>query len=333
MMRRCALLLALAQALAACAPGAPQAPAGSGGTTTYSPPAAQGNPVAQQARLFRVSYPLLRAARDLCADATVNGVGLFALNRHGLGHHAPTAWQFGIDDRVQVLAAAPESPAARAGIAPGDFIVALNGEPGPRTAQETRLFGLRLAQLAAKGGPVEFTFQRGDTPVNVTLQPETLCGYHVHVVAAPQVNAHTDGKRVIQISTGMMAFTRSDTELALVVAHEIAHNVLGHLGARAEFTRSLNANGATPLPGGLNGLTPAFAQALEMEADHLGLYIMARAGLRIADAPAFVARLGAATVNGPQAETHPASAARAAALRKTVAEIEDKRARGAPLNP
>ena len=331
MLRRCTLLLAFA--LTACAPGAPQSPPRSGGATTFSPPAPQGNAIGQQARLFRISYPLLRAARDWCGEATIHGVGLFALNRYGLGQHANLAWQLGIDDRVQVLATAPDSPAAYAGIAPGDYITALGWLPAPRTAQETQAFGVHLARLAASAAPVDFTLQRDDATVQATLQPETLCSYQVQIVDAPQINAHTDGKRAIQISTGMLAFTRSDTELALVIAHEIAHNALGHLGARAKFMRSLNATGATPLPGSVNGMTPAFAQALEMEADHLGLYIMARAGLPIGDAPAFVARLGARTADGPQAQTHPASAARAAALRKTVAEIEDKRARGAPLTP
>jgi predicted Zn-dependent protease len=41
------------------------------------------------------------------------------------------------------------------------------------------------------------------------------------------VNAFADGEKVV-ITKGMMRFVENDRELSLVIAHEMAHNAMGH---------------------------------------------------------------------------------------------------------
>jgi Zn-dependent protease with chaperone function len=289
--------------------------------------------IADQVRLFQVSYPLLRAARESCTDSTIYGIGVYALNRYTMGAYANVAWQYGIGDHMRVLAAIPDGPAYRAGLTAGDVILTINGEPAPTTAAATRAFALKMAHLSRTGAPVAVSVQRDNETVTATVQPERLCGYQVQVTEIPQVNARTDGRHSILITRGMLDFARTDPELALVVGHEIAHNAMGHLDARSQLMRSLAATGHTAGAGGANGMTPAFSQALEMEADHMGLYIVARAGMPIEDAPRFVERLAATAGGNVQARTHPTSRARVAALTRTVREIENKRAAGLPLTP
>lgn len=327
------LPLSLVLIIAACSHGASErTPAVQAPAAPTAPPS-QENIIAQQVRLFEVSYPLLRAARTWCKDATLHGMGLFALNRHALGRHESVAWQYGIDDRLRVLATSPGSPATRAGLMAGDIILSVGGAAAPTTATATRTFGAQMNRIAIAGAPVEVTVLRDTETINKTVALEPLCGYQVHVSETPQVNALTDGRRTIQITRGMLGFARTQPELAMVVAHEIAHNALGHLAARAQFMKSIAENGAAAPKANINGMTPAFSQALEMEADHLALYILARAGFAPGDAPAFIARLGGGGARNLQVESHPAGAARVAAVRKTIAEIERKRARGLPLVP
>ena len=70
------------------------------------------------------------------------------------------------------------------------------------------------------------------------------------------------------VTSGMMDYASSDDELAMVLGHEFAHLLLGH------------------------GWTlPRWRGAREAEADHLGLYLGARAGYRPAAALAFWRRL------------------------------------------
>lgn len=289
--------------------------------------------IADQVRLFQVAYPLLRAAREFCTDSTIYGIGVYALNRYTMGAYANVAWQYGIGDHMRVLAAIPDGPAYRAGLMAGDVILTINGEPAPTTAAATRAFALKMAHFSRTGAPVAVSVQRDNDTVTATVQPEPMCGYQVQVTEIPQVNARTDGRRSILITRGMLDFAHTDPELALVVGHEIAHNAMGHLDARSQLMRSLAANGHTAGSGSANGMTPAFSQALEMEADHMGLYIVARAGMPIEDAPRFVERLGTIAGGNMQARTHPTSLARVAALTRSVREIKDKRAAGLPLTP
>ena len=326
-------VMAAALVLSACAPVPPR--------TVEAPPRPSGvalpeGLIADQVRLFQVSYPLLRAAHDLCAKRTTRGMGLFALNRYTMGSLGNTAWRYGIGDELKVLAAAPDGPAYKAGLTAGDVLLAINGEPAPATALATRAFSLKMAQFARSSRPLQVSARRGDETVTASVQPEPICGYNVQVAEQPQVNARADGRGTIYITRGMLLFARTDADLSLVVAHEIAHNAMGHFDARAQLMRSLAAAGTRVPDPAANGMTPAFSQGLEMEADRLGLYIAARAGVNIEGAPDFLERLAVDPATGhaaAQVQTHPPSAARIAAVRKTIAEIERKRAAGRPLVP
>jgi Zn-dependent protease with chaperone function len=329
----CVLLLLLAAACTSVPTNSPK-PAPSPQASTTGAVALPQGVIADQVRLFEVAYPLLRAAHAFCHDATAYGMGLYALNRYAMGPLANVAWRYGIGDELKVLAAVPHSPAYRAGLIAGDVIVSVNGEPGPTTLAATRTFSLRMAQLTRSGVPLHIAARRGAQVVHATVKPEALCAYQVRIAGNEDVNAKADGRRAIAITPGMMRFARSDADLALVIAHEIAHNAMGHRNARAQLMRSLAMSGSHLPAGTANGMTPAFSQALEMEADHLALYILARAGMPIDQAPGFIRRLGDGGRSvSAQVRTHPTSAARIAALVDTMREIEDKRARGEPLVP
>lgn len=50
---------------------------------------------------------------------------------------------------------------------------------------------------------------------------------YLQIIESPQINAFTDGKRVV-VYRGMLDFVKNDDELALVLGHEIAHDMLRH---------------------------------------------------------------------------------------------------------
>jgi hypothetical protein len=288
----------------------------------HTRPAVQGL-LADQLRLFRVGYPLLRAARDLCREDTRYAPGLFAVNRYTLGNLASFAPAYGIGDEVTLLAVVPDGPAGKAGLASGDVVISVNGEPGPTDAQRTGDFMGKMADLNRAGQPLEFTVRRGEATLKATVHPEPVCGYSVQPYEETRVKATADGKHRIIVSLGMMKFAATDPELALVVAHEIAHNALGHYDAVQRLLSS-----APPRA----GISAASSQAFETEADYVGLYLMAKAGIPIGSVPRFLER-NAAYIGDDHAATHPSNSARLAAARKTVDEIERKRAAGLPLSP
>ena len=62
---------------------------------------------------------------------------------------------------------------------------------------------------------------------DVTVHAATACRYPVALLEDDSINAFADGK-MVGITMGMMRFSETDDELALVIGHELAHNALGH---------------------------------------------------------------------------------------------------------
>lgn len=162
------------------------------------------------------------------------------------------------------------------------------------------------------------------------------------------LNAYADGKNVV-ISPAMMAFASNDNELALVVAHEMAHNILTHPGKTQQnamtgmlggtvldallSSQGLNTGGQLGKLGAQQGVL-RYSQDFERDADYLGIYIAKTAGYDVSNAPNFWQRM---SVNNPQAvyiaQSHPSNPERSVLLRKAIAEIESKQQSGQTLMP
>lgn len=263
-------------------------------------------------RIENVSFRLMVAAADFCGERAGYGFGFSVADRDSFGTEMTTAAEqaYGLSDAAQILSVAAGSPAGEAGLAQGDVIAGVDGRrmPSGRDAAETVT---RLLKEAG-GRPVTFDVA-GPDPRRVTVAPARICNYPVHVLDNEKVNAYADGGSV-KITKGMLWFVEADTELAMVLAHELAHNLMGHAGTfRSMFEDK---------------------KSREADADYVGLYIMARAGFEIEKAPNFWRRIAAAF---PQmiesSSSHPIMPYRFVALRKTTEEIRRMQAEGLPLVP
>jgi len=101
----------------------------------------------------------------------------------------------------------------------------------------------------------------------------------------------------------MTSFARNDDELALVIAHEMAHNLMKHIEAKkqnamggflADLALAVLTRGAYKDANFANAAGQAYSQEFESEADYVGLYILAKAGLPIDEAPKFWRRMAIA---------------------------------------
>jgi predicted Zn-dependent protease len=174
------------------------------------------------------------------------------------------------------------------------------------------------------------------------------CYYYFRLVRDQEINAMSDGKNIV-IYTGMMRFVESDDDLAVVMAHEFAHNFMGHQKAQennATFgklvglaadaiadSQGLNTNGEFGKAGTEIGAL-SYSISFEQEADYIGIYVMARAGYDITKAAKLRRRM---SIENPEniynAVTHPSNAARFVALQKATKEIDYKRKNHIPLLP
>jgi len=320
-------LLLAALCLAACAPAGRAAQAG----PALSPEARREAEVqrgfAAQSyyerleRLHAVAWPLVTAGEPLCRQRgkSRQSLGLVAdaFNRHDNGQWFQSLcalWGVG-EDTVVVTGVMPDGPAARAGVQRGDVVRLANGrpvDPSGRPGELTR----RLDELAASG-PVGLELLPAGQPVAVTIPaPANVCDTRFTVVVGDSVNAYADGKSVFATYGAMNLFSR-DEDLAVVLGHEMAHNILGHVRQDAS--------------GKATGTTSPEAEA---EADAVGLYFTARAGFGIKDAPNVWRRLAAQNPTQISAGgDHPSTAARFLNLEAVRDEILMRQAAGLPLIP
>lgn len=203
----------------------------------------------------------------------------------------------------------------------------------------------RLHAIAARIAPQasKMCFELHGGPRN-----DLGCSYSLELRGERGVNAYADGQKVV-ITGPLMEFARSDTHLAFVLAHELAHNIMEHsdsqrgnvligavLGSLADVAAS--TQGANTGGGfgelGANMALMSYSPGFEAEADYIALYILARAGYRIEEAPNFWRAMAQYEPQGIYARsTHPTTAERFVAMHKTIAEIRTKQRQRLPLMP
>ncbi|MEW6429004.1 MAG: M48 family metalloprotease [Thermodesulfobacteriota bacterium] len=303
------------------------------------------------ARLMDVGYPILVKNRPLCEDQVRPSLGMNVKSKELYKEEFQAVYgeAYGLADRFRITLVPRGSSAHEAGLRVGDEILAANGKPldaGDATAEKWAA----AAGEYTMGTPVTFRLLRDGKEIEATATPKEICGYGIDLVAADAVNAMADGKNII-LTYGMLRFVETDLELATVLSHELAHNIMAHREAALQNAKvggavglvfdiaaaafGVNTQGAFTRAG-MNAGSRHKSQEFEMEADYVGLYLLAQAGYPVDGAPDFWRRMAAGhpeSIEESLHGSHPSSAQRYTALEKTVAEINDKRAQGKPLQP
>jgi Zn-dependent protease with chaperone function len=303
----------------------------------------------QYRRLYGVSQRIAVAEAEFCGEKVyrTSGVALNTLSwiDEKEAELAKTA-DSKTDWRPRVWFFVQDSPAQKSGLWVTDEVLSINGMPITSKAELERV----KAKIREKDVTEHvFEIRRYGEKKEIRAKTELACDYPVSLKESNLVNAFADGRNVV-VMTGMMDFVRSDEELAVVLGHELAHNLRGHLDAKrqnelggriagavldglvAAATRTMPGNTGQSLGGAM--ASQAYSVDFESEADYVGLYVMARAGYDITKAPDFWRRMGAANPQSvTHATTHPSTPERFVALKASVEEIQAKRTKGEPLLP
>jgi predicted Zn-dependent protease len=162
--------------------------------------------------------------------------------------------------------------------------------------------------------------------VRATDHPRPLDQVKVRIMDDPHINAASAGGGEFYVTTGLLQ-TASDSQLAGVLAHELAHDDLGHVAKAQALGAGLNigmvildqiipGSGAlTPIAGSL--IARAYSRDEEYAADRHGVDILKRAGYpaeTMMDTLTWLTRTEGSSGGGFLA-THPATADRIEALR------------------
>jgi hypothetical protein len=353
--RTSALGLSIALLLSACGTPSPRPIATTPGAVTRAPEAPGLSPqmaaaadtltkmAELQDRLYKVAAPLLIQNAELCKGQARNLLGFTAKNRWSYpGDYNEAAHAaFGMDERLQVTGVLAGSGAARVGLQTGDVLLTAGGKPLPTGQHALSQAGGIFNKIIATQASLPMTIERRGTDRQIAIPVTRACAFAIELGNADNINAYGDGSRVL-VTRGMINFTRDDDELAFVLAKTMAHNMLGHpaaqrnqatIGSIIDNLRSITPDTSMLIGSGGIKAMPAEADAA---ADRLGIYLAARAGYDIEEAPAFWKRLAEAyppsVLNGYSAN-HPALPARLAAVDKALAEVKTKRSGKKALVP
>ncbi len=206
-------------------------------------------------RLETAAYRLQKANAALC-PVTERSVGMTVHTVYDYPDKLqPIARALlGVASYLTIRTVREGSPAAAAGLQSGDRLLELGGNfaPSGRTAKS---FYAALERQAFTQETVSAAVRRGAEDISAVLNPETICGYQFNVFYSERINGHTDGQE-IWITSELIRAMPSDTNLALIAAHEMAHAIAGHAGL-------------------------AQTKALELEADRMAMILIVRAGYDI----------------------------------------------------
>ena len=300
--------------------------------------------VENRERLNNIAYNIYTSSVPLCEDKTSFSIGIDVVNKYSFSEkmRETAVTLFDVSDAVKIIHVIEGSAAEKAGINNGDFPIEINGWIVPDGEGAAGEFMEKLKEARQDGEKISLKMLSDDMKETINITPDRICDYDIHLTNDDIVNAFADGKTVV-ITRGMMRFTNSDTELALVVSHELAHNVMEHINAKTQnyilgsiFDIAASVYGIdTQGMFGRMGAN-AYSKEFEAEADYVGLYMMALAGLDIEKAPNFWRRMAAihpGSIESSHASTHPATPYRFVALEKTVKEIQQKIIAGEPITP
>lgn len=278
----------------------------------------------QDSMVLRVGERLVTGGAPLCRSSGRSaGMTVQQLSQYGAEYRTAAHSVLGIANRPTVALVTSGGSAAAAGVRPGDVIAAIDGHSFADVAPRGRAgaFGEVAAahdviDAALADGRSELTVLRDrQPPRTLVVIPRPACRARFDVRAGRSNNASADGTYV-QVSSDLVGRARGDGELAAILAHELAHNILEH-------HQRLHASGARPS-----------VRTTEIEADRLSVYLLDAAGYAPADAVAFWARWGRANDLGIFSDrTHPGWRKRIAAIEAEAAVIGALKAAGKPVTP
>jgi hypothetical protein len=276
-------------------------------------------------RIGEIAYRFaLGGARFCPAPHPVTGLLFHHLDEYDAAGRAVMIERHRLDRGLGVLSVIEGSPAADAGLRAGDVIVAINEEPirqdaglaPPRATPRRAVLEAAEVQIeeALRGGPADLTILRNGEERRVRLTSTPGCPVRVRLARSSQTNAFANG-RYVTLTTSGLDFAGSDDEVAVMIGHELAHNILGH-------PDRLDEQGV-PREGLLRGFgaNADKVRATEEEADRLGISLVWAAGFDASAAIPFWRRYYE-RFDGPQLfRTHPTLAARERIIIETLAAL------------
>ncbi|MCJ2189116.1 M48 family metallopeptidase [Novosphingobium beihaiensis] len=226
--------------------------------------------------IARIGYRLATTNAPLC-DSLQPGLGLVLQTpeQYGLGFRADAVRHFHMDGPVGVEAVLPDSPAAAAGIEADDVLTVAGPVqfkvPAPDVPATTQGLIHLSAQIAAlpANAPVEIHGRRNGQDYVRTVTPVPACRTRFEMLISDGYTVQSDGEMVQASSRFFQEYP--EDQIAALLAHEFAHNILHHRERMEEMGLSFGMLAGF-------GRNVRYFRETELQADILSVSLLANAG-------------------------------------------------------
>ncbi len=311
-------------------------------------------------RVQSLAWPILKTNADLCGKTVRPSLGLSLVDVKALaamagGLRAEDVASTGFADRIYVAAVAAGGPADKAGIKAQEQVIEVGAVPTAGKSLATVAADLATIMKAAKTISLKIAAPHAE-PRDILVAPETICNYPVRLLNSETINAFADGSKITMLKG--MTKVAGDPQLRLVIAHELAHNIMRHpqkivrnaaisggwlLGPVAAELGWILDEGADVIgqkppvsfeSRGIQLTTWPYGKSFEREADYVGMYLLARSGADLSEVETLFSTFASEHPGNTWVGlSHPTTPERLLTVKATRVEIEDKRKEGKPLLP
>ena len=281
-------------------------------------------------RLHDIAWPIMKANIDVCISSRINAFGFMVADPNDLQSTFKPFFYAASPSNVKnqdysylpmIVSVAHESPANKANIMEGDVIFSIDNKLVNNQNYKNLLIE------ATKRGRLEIGIKRLNRDLIYNLSSELICGYPVQAMVSPIPNAYADGSK-IYITIATLDFIKDDQEIAFLISHELAHNIVHYNG------KGLSEVDAKPIPindkPSLQRVGDLFifqSGAKETEADLLGVEYAIKGGFSQNKVVNYFRRL---SIYMPQLmeesifRMHPGNAKRVADIEKKLEILKNK---------
>ena len=284
-------------------------------------------------KIHKITWPILLANKQKCKDNKKKSYGSLFADVNDLPKEDKkiflTLFNSNIDPRYFnkyqvdgfpiILSVAKDSPAYNAGLLKNDIILEIN-------ETNTQKFRKKLLFVLESEKNLKFKILRGKKESRVNMTGIKSCSYTVQVLPSGSPNAFADGEKIF-ITMAAIKLAQTKDELAFLIGHELAHNILHYKNFDASEANLLAIDYLDkPKIRQIKSILVWSNENREIEADIEGMHLAFKAGFSLENVNDYWRRL---SVFNPElikksVNIYKSNAYRAALINKTLKKLKDK---------